>query len=63
MENLWIELEKRVERHNATTLDGLQDAIAEEWDKTSLDFLKTLLHSMPNRCQAVIDVHGRHTMY
>jgi hypothetical protein len=63
MENLWIELEKRVEKYNATTLDGLQDAIAEEWDKTSLDFLKTLSHSMPKRCQAVIDANGQHTMY
>jgi transposase len=63
MENLWIELEKRVEKHNATTLDKLQDAIAEEWDKTSIDFLKTLSHRIPHRCQTVIDVHGQHTMY
>jgi hypothetical protein len=44
-------------------LEGLQDAIAEEWDKTSIDFLKTLSHSMPKRCQAVIDANGQHTMY
>jgi hypothetical protein len=63
MENLWIELEKRVEKHNATTLDELQDAIAEEWSKTSLDFVKILSHSMPKLCRAVINVHGQHTMY
>ena len=63
MENLWIELEKRVEKHNATTLDELQNAIAHEWNQTSLNFLQTLSYSMPKRCQAVIDANGQHTTY
>jgi hypothetical protein len=57
MENIWIELEKRVEKHNATTLDKLQDAISEEWNKTSIDFLKTLSHSMSKRCSRKTRTH------
>jgi hypothetical protein len=38
---------------------SVQDAIAEEWNETSIDFLETLSHSMSKRCQAVIDVHGQ----
>jgi hypothetical protein len=63
IENLWFDLQTRVEKHNAETMEQLQDAIAEEWNKTSTEFLVKLSHSMPHRCQAVIDANGDHTKY
>jgi hypothetical protein len=63
MENLWYDLEKRVEKHNAKTMDELQNAIAHEWSQTSTDFLCKLSHSMHTRCQAIVNVNGQHVDY
>ena len=60
IENLWQHLEKRVEARVAKELEELQDVIADEWQKTPTDFLIKLAHSMPKRCQAVIDAGGDH---
>ena len=45
------------------TMEELQDIVAEEWKKTPLDYLASLVRSMPDRCQAVIDANGDHTTY
>ena len=63
IENLWFELQTRVEKHNAKTLDELQNAIAEEWSKTSLNLLQKLSHSMHTRCEAIIACNGQHIKY
>jgi hypothetical protein len=44
-------------------MEELQDVIAAEWDKIDGDYMRTLVHSMPTRCQAVIDAKGWHTKY
>ncbi len=44
-------------------MEELQDIVAEEWEKTPVDYLASLVHSMPERCQAVIDAKGDHTKY
>jgi len=63
IENLWNDLARRVEARPASTVEELQDAIAEEWERTSPAYLRKLARSMPKRCQAVIDAHGDHTKY
>lgn len=63
LENLWFDLAERVEKHNAQTMDELQDAIAYEWDNTSIEFVQMLVHTMPSRCRAVIQNKGEHTHY
>jgi len=63
IENLWSDMARRVEVRPASTMEALQDVIAEEWAATSLTFLGKLAHSMPERCQAVIDAKGDHTKY
>lgn len=63
IENLWSDMARRVEVRPASTMDELQDVIAEEWASTDADFLVTLARSMPKRCQAVIDAKGQHTKY
>jgi transposase len=63
IENLWNDIARRVEARPASTMEELQDAIAEEWEHTLPAFLRKLARSMPKRCQAVVDVQGDHTKY
>ena len=63
IENLWNDVARRVEKRQARTMEQLQEVIAEEWAATSTDLLRTLSHSMPARCQAVIHANGNHTQY
>jgi transposase len=63
MENLWNDIARRVKARPASTMEELQDVIAEEWAATPPEFLRKLARSMPKRCQAVIDAKGDHTKY
>jgi hypothetical protein len=63
IENLWSDMARRVEEKPAATLEALQDVIAEEWEHTSLAYLRKLVRSMPKRCQALTDAKGDHTKY
>ena len=63
IENLWNDMARRVEARPASTIEELQDVIAEEWAATDVNFLRKLARSMPERCQAVIDARGDHTKY
>jgi transposase len=63
IENLWVNVEKRVEERAPKTVEELQNIIAEEWKNTSKSLLQKLAHSMPKRCQAVIEAHGDHTRF
>jgi transposase len=61
IENLWQHIEKRVEERVPTTIDELQDVVAEEWKNTPIELLTKLAHSMIYRCKTVIAAHGDHT--
>ena len=63
IENLWNDVARRVEKRQASTMEQLQDVVAEEWAATSTQFIRTLAHSMPARCRAVINANGNHTSY
>jgi Transposase/DDE superfamily endonuclease len=63
IENLWADLARRVEQFQCETMEELQDIVAEEWKKTPKSLLRKLAHSMPKRCQAVIDAKGDHTKF
>jgi len=63
IENLWSILARRVEQRTCETVEELQDVIADEWDRVEPETLQKLAHSMPTRCQAVIDAAGWHTKY
>ena len=63
IEHLWADLTRRVEQYQCDTMEELQDVVAEEWEKTSKQLLQELAHSMPERCQAVLDAKGDHTKY
>ncbi len=63
IEHLWADLARRVEQYQCETMEELQDIVADEWKDTSVDFIRELVQSMPERCQAVIDANGDHTKY
>jgi hypothetical protein len=44
-------------------MEKLQDVIGDEWAKVDVNLLRKLVHSMPDRCRAVIDANGWHTKY
>lgn len=63
IEHIWADMARRVEMRPASTMEQLQDVVAEEWERTSLELLTKLIESMPRRLQAVIDAQGGYTSY
>lgn len=65
IEHMWDELKRRVRSRNVApvNIQELQNAIKEEWDAIPQDFIKHLVESMENRCQAVIRARGGNTSY
>jgi len=63
IENLWAHFKRRIETHNATTLDELTAAVKQEWANTPQEMFATLSESMITRCEAVIASQGYMTKY
>lgn len=63
IENLWEDIEKRVEKRQPKTVEEIQDVLAEEWANTSKDVVAALAHSVPQRILAVINAKGNHIQY
>ena len=63
IENVWQYIEVRVEKRRPTTIEELQDVIAEEWEKIPKKFLQKLAHSMVKRLELVIAAKGDHIHY
>lgn len=63
IENLWAYLKRRVQKHNARTTVELSHHLREEWAATDPSFLSTVVHSMPRRCQLVVQSEGHKIHY
>jgi hypothetical protein len=63
IENLWNHLKCRVEKRNARDIEELEQHLTEEWKATDKTFLSVLSHSMPKRCEAVVQNKGHKTPY
>jgi transposase len=63
IENLWAHLKRRIEDHNARSIEELKEIISEEWAEISADFCARLTHSMPHRLQLVVEAGGHRTRY
>ena len=65
IEHVWKYLKVRInERPNIPKdLDKLWEALQEEWEKIDIEFINSLVKSMPDRAQAVYMAHGGHTKY
>lgn len=56
-------MKRRVERHNAASVEELKEHVITEWELTDTDFLAKLAESMPRRCQLVVENEGHITKY
>lgn len=64
IENLWADLKRRlVEKHPEIPKAKIWEVVDAEWENTPKEFCATLLHSMPERLQAVIKAKGGYTRY
>ncbi|GFW94896.1 transposable element Tcb1 transposase [Trichonephila clavipes] len=64
-EDVWDALGRRVAGHQppSQTLQELERALLEEWDRISQLVINSLIDSMPQRCSALLAVRGNHTPY
>lgn len=58
IENLWEEVDRKINRSNATNLEQLWVEIQAAWNAITPERCQTLISSMNRRCQAVIDAKG-----
>lgn len=65
IENLWPVLKHRIRTrpHPPTSTEELKRAVQEAWDSVTIDEINGLVHSMPNRVEAVLSAKGGHTSY
>jgi transposase len=64
IENLWADLKRRlVEKHPEIPKAKIWEVVDAEWESTPKEFCAKLLHSMPERLQAVIKAKGGYTNY
>ena len=63
IENLWADLKKRAEKHNATNVEELEKAVRQEWKETDKDLCEKLVASMPKRLAQLVEYEGGPTGY
>ncbi|GFX47017.1 transposable element Tcb2 transposase [Trichonephila clavipes] len=65
IEYVWDSPRRRVPHRQASpqTLQELEKALLEEWDKIPQFVINSLIDSMPQRCSALLAVRGNHTPY
>lgn len=63
IENLWDQVATRVHEQNPNNLQELWEAVKTAWYSMPQERIKTLIGSMPRRCDAVIKMKGGATKY
>lgn len=64
IENLWGDLKRcLMEKHPEISKKNQWEVIEAEWESTPKEYCAKLLHSMPQRLQAVIAARGGYTKY
>jgi len=65
IEHLWDHLQQQINKRRppVTTLQQLETALVQEYNRVPMRFLQRLVRSMPKRCQAVLRARGGHTSY
>ena len=58
IENLWSLFGRQMADRKPSNEDELFDILMHGWNQISTDLLRSLVQSMPRRCQAVIDSRG-----
>ncbi|GFW70814.1 transposable element Tcb2 transposase [Trichonephila clavipes] len=64
-DHVWDALGRRVAglQPPSQTIQELERALLEEWDRISQLMINSLIDSMPQRCSTLQAVHGNHTPY
>jgi len=63
IESLWAIWKDQIRDRAPQTLEDLKLIAQEEWANISLDNIRNLYRSIPNRIEAVISSRGDHTKY
>ncbi|GFT07420.1 transposable element Tcb2 transposase [Trichonephila clavipes] len=65
IEDVWAALGRRVAGRQPPpqTLQELERALLEEWDRIPQLVINSLINSMPQRCSTLLAVRGNHTLY
>ncbi len=63
IENLWAEVQKRMEGKPASTKAQLEQLLSETWAGTNPEYCRKLARSMPARIAQCIERHGAYTSY
>lgn len=63
IEHLWELLDRKLERPQRTSAESIWRNMEVAWNSISIAEIRTIIDSMPARCQAVIDVRGGHIDY
>ncbi|GFU74585.1 transposable element Tcb2 transposase [Trichonephila clavipes] len=65
IDHVWDALGRRVAGRQPPpqTLQELERALLEEWDRITQFVINSLIDSMPQRCSTLLVVHGNHTPY
>jgi transposase len=63
IENLWADVQKRVDEMPSSTRPQLEAAVVKAWSETSTELCSKLARSMPKRIQEVIRLKGQYTHY
>ncbi|GFV70631.1 transposable element Tcb2 transposase [Trichonephila clavipes] len=65
IEHVWDALGRRVAGRQPPpqTLQELERALLEDWDRIPQLVINSLIDSMPQRCSTLLAVHGNHTPY
>ncbi|GFV68532.1 transposable element Tcb2 transposase [Trichonephila clavipes] len=65
IEHVWDALGRRVAdlQPLLRTLQGLERALLEEWDRIPQLVINSLIDSIPQRCSTLLAVRGNHTLY
>ncbi|GFS87547.1 transposable element Tcb2 transposase [Trichonephila clavipes] len=65
IEHVWDSLERRVASHRPPpqTLEEMERALLEEWDRISQLVINSLIDPMPQRCSTLLAFRGNHTPY
>lgn len=63
IENLWSELERRIRTHQISNQRDLKQALIEEWEKITPEYIQKTASSMQKRLKAIKENNGFPTKY
>lgn len=63
VENVWALIQSRVRRKNPSSLNIMHNMITEEWENLDLEYLQSLINSIPKRIDNIIKNKGYFSKY